>query len=143
MLSPALLPKAADVAPGAIFDALAALGTGDKVPRDAALGVFRRHLARIQNHVQHAFEQDQINGLAAARMLGKLVDGLIRALHDHTVEQLGEPQIPRASPPPAATAAARWRRSATSTCCSSPPRHPARTRCGSSSTCCISCGTSG
>jgi [protein-PII] uridylyltransferase len=92
MLSPATLPKAADVAPGAIFDALAALGTGDKVPRDAALGVFRRHLARIQNHVQHAFEQEQINGLAAARMLGKLVDGLIRALHDHTVEQLGEPQ---------------------------------------------------
>src|SRR5580692_32843 len=96
MLSPATLPKAADVAPSAIIDALAALGAADprdgKVPRDAALGVFRRHLARIQQHVQHAFEQEQINGLAASRMLGKLVDGLIRALHDHTVEQLGEPE---------------------------------------------------
>ena len=96
MLSPAALPKAADVAPSAIIDALAALGGAEsrdgKVPRDAALGVFRRHLARIQTHVQHAFEQEQINGLAASRMLGKLVDGLIRALHDYAVEQLGEPQ---------------------------------------------------
>ncbi len=92
MLSPAALPKAADVAPGAINDALAALGAGEKVPRDAALGVFRRHLARIQSHVQHAFEHEQINGLAASRLLGKLVDGLVRALHEHAVEQLGEPE---------------------------------------------------
>src|SRR5580693_4856507 len=92
MLSPAALPKAADVAPGAINDALAALGAGEKVPRDAALGVFRRHLARIQSHVQHAFEHEQINGLAASRLLGKLVDGLVRALHEHAIEQLGEPE---------------------------------------------------
>src|ERR1700677_739914 len=92
MLNPGPLPKAADVAPSAINEALAALGGGEKIPRDAALGVFRRHLARIQHHVQHAFEQDQINGLAASRMLGKLVDGLIRALYDHTVDQLGEPE---------------------------------------------------
>jgi [protein-PII] uridylyltransferase len=92
MLSPATLPKAADVAPTAISDALAALNAGEKIPRDAALGVFRRHLARIQHHVQYVFEQEQINGLAASRMLGKLIDGLIRALYDHTVEQLGEPE---------------------------------------------------
>ena len=92
MLNSGTLPKAADVAPSAIIEALAALGVGEKIPRDAALGVFRRHLARIQQHVQYAFEQDQINGLAASRMLGKLVDGLIRALYDHTVEQLGRPE---------------------------------------------------
>src|SRR5271166_2250033 len=92
MLNPVPLPKATDVAPAAISDALAKLDAGAKAPRDAVLGVFRRHLARIQHHVQHAFEHEQINGLAASRMLGKLVDGLIRALHDHTVEQLGEPE---------------------------------------------------
>jgi [protein-PII] uridylyltransferase len=98
MLSPVAVPKTApkaaprdaDVAPGAIADALAALG--DEPARDVVLGLFRRHLARIQHHVQHAFEHEQITGLAAARMLGRLVDGLIRALHGHTVEQLDEPQ---------------------------------------------------
>ena len=62
--------------------------------RDAALGAFRRHLARIQQHVQHAFEQDQITGLQAARLLGKLTDGLISALYEHATSDtgLGEPE---------------------------------------------------
>ncbi len=62
------------------------------MPRDAALGAFRRHLARIQGHAQHAFEQDQITGLQAARLLASLMDGLIRALHAHALDVLGEPE---------------------------------------------------
>ncbi len=90
MLTPLPLPKAPEAAASVLIDALAALARdGDPVSRDAALGAFRRHQARIQQHVQHAFEQDQISGLQAARLLGKLTDGLIAALYEHTVADSG------------------------------------------------------
>src|SRR6201995_4415170 len=95
MLTPVAQPKPPEASVSALAAALAAL-TEDGVPvsRDAALGAFRRHLARIQQHVQHAFEQEQISGLQAARLLGKLVDGLITALYDHATGDtgLGEPE---------------------------------------------------
>jgi [protein-PII] uridylyltransferase len=87
--------KPAEVSGSALAASLAALAQdGAPVRRDAALGAFRRHLARIQQHVQHAFEQEQITGLQAARMLGKLIDGLIVALYDHATSDtgLGEPE---------------------------------------------------
>jgi [protein-PII] uridylyltransferase len=90
MLTPLPLPKAPEAAASVLIDALAALARdGDRVSRDAALSAFRRHQARIQQHVQHAFEQDQISGLQAARLLGKLTDGLIAALYEHTVADSG------------------------------------------------------
>jgi [protein-PII] uridylyltransferase len=97
MLAPTTLPKAPEAATAVLSDALAALACDQgKVPRDAAVGEFRRHLARIQNYVQHAFEQEQISGLQAARLLGRLVDGVIGALYDHAVNDtglgLGEPE---------------------------------------------------
>jgi [protein-PII] uridylyltransferase len=95
MLTPVPLPKAPEAAASVLIDALATLaGEGGSVSRDAALGAFRRHQARIQQHVQHAFEQEQISGLQAARLLGKLTDGLISALYEHTVNDsgLGEPE---------------------------------------------------
>ena len=94
MLTPVALPKPPEASISALTAALAALSEdGTPVSRDAALGAFRRHLARIQQHVQHAFEQDQITGLQAARLLGKLVDGLIVALYEHATSDagLGEP----------------------------------------------------
>ncbi len=48
------------------------------------MGEFRRHLARIQSYVQHAFEHEQITGLQAARLLGALIDGVVAALFEHT-----------------------------------------------------------
>ena len=44
--------------------------------------------------MQHQFEQDQITGLQAARLLGKLTDGLIAALYEHATSDtgLGEPE---------------------------------------------------
>jgi [protein-PII] uridylyltransferase len=95
MLTPIPLPKAPEAAASELLDALAALSEdGAPVSRDAALGAFRRHQARIQQHVQHAFEQEQITGLQAARLLGKLTDGLISALYRHaaTDSGLGEPK---------------------------------------------------
>ena len=72
MVMSATLPKAPEVAASSLTDAIAALANQHgTVPRDAALGAFRRHLARIQTHVQHAFEQEQLSGLQAARLLGQ------------------------------------------------------------------------
>jgi [protein-PII] uridylyltransferase len=93
MLNQTPLPSKPEAAAAILSEALAELaGAGGVAPRDAALGAFRRHLARIQGHTQHAFEQEQITGLQAARLLGSLTDGLIRTLHAHTVRVLGQPE---------------------------------------------------
>ncbi len=95
MLTPVPLPKAPEAAASVLSAALAALAEeGGPVSRDAALAAFRRHQARIQQHVQHAFEQEQITGLQAARLLGKLTDGLISSLYEHAIADtgLGEPE---------------------------------------------------
>src|SRR4051812_39537652 len=85
MLSPIPLPRAPEAAATLLSDALAGLAEGGRpVPREAAVGAFRRHLARIQSYVQHAFEHEQISGLQAARLLGALVDGVVGALFEHT-----------------------------------------------------------
>jgi [protein-PII] uridylyltransferase len=89
MLTPLPLPKAPEAAASVLTDALADLAEDGPVSREAALGVFRRHQARMQQHVQHAFEQDQISGLQAARLLGKLTDGLISSLYDHAIADTG------------------------------------------------------
>jgi [protein-PII] uridylyltransferase len=89
MLTPLPLPKAPEAAASVLADALAALAQDGPVSREATLGVFRRHQARMQQHVQHAFEQDQISGLQAARLLGKLTDGLIASLYQHAVADTG------------------------------------------------------
>ncbi len=86
MLTPLPLPRAAEAAAALLQEALASLSAegGGSVPRDAAVGAFRRHLARIQSYVQHAFEHEQITGLQAARLLGGLIDGVVSALFKHT-----------------------------------------------------------
>jgi [protein-PII] uridylyltransferase len=90
MLTPATQPQPPEASINALNAALAALSEdGAPIPRDAALGAFRRHLARIQQHVQHSFEHEQITGLQAARMLGKLIDGLISALYEHATTDTG------------------------------------------------------
>ena len=67
-------------------DAIAAVATAGKPPaRDVALDVFRRHLARLQVHVRDVFEQGNLPGLRAARLLSDLTDGLISALFDYAL----------------------------------------------------------
>ena len=94
MLTPPPLPDAPDDATAVLADALANLtDAAGRAPRDAVLGVFRRHLARIQHSIQDAFERDHLTGLRAAGALAALVDGLVRMLHGHVVSDtvLGPP----------------------------------------------------
>ena len=91
---PAPQSKPSNIGGAILAETLASLGqeTGG-LSREAALVAFRRHLARIQSHVQEAFEHDQITGLEAARKLGALIDGLVMALFEHATrgpEQLSE-----------------------------------------------------
>ena len=87
MLTPIPMPKAPEAAAAQLSEALAALAAVESpVPRDAALGAFRRHLARIQTCVRESFEQEQLTGLQAARLLGALVDGVVEGLHQHALE---------------------------------------------------------
>ncbi len=84
MLSPQPLPDRTEDANALLATALLAVTAGDgTLPREAALAVFRRHLARIQNHVQERFEAGGLNGLAAGRLLGRLTDGVIESLYAH------------------------------------------------------------
>jgi [protein-PII] uridylyltransferase len=53
---------------------------GAPMSRDLALGVFRRHLARVQHHVRDGFEEGDLSGTEAARLLAGLMDGLISEL---------------------------------------------------------------
>jgi [protein-PII] uridylyltransferase len=93
MLNPTPLPQNPEAIAAMIAEALAGLADGPAGgSRDAALSTFRRHLARIQGHVQNAFEQDHLTGLEAARLLAALTDGLIGALVAHTADALGEPE---------------------------------------------------
>jgi len=88
MLTPIALPRAPEAAATILSDALSALASDDGcVPRDAALSAFRRHLTRIQTHVRDAFEQEEITGLQAARLLGGLLDGLLNTLYNHAVAE--------------------------------------------------------
>jgi [protein-PII] uridylyltransferase len=93
MVKPLPLPETPDDATAVLAEALEHLSDeAGRAPRDAVLGVFRRHLARIQHSIQDAFEHDQFSGLRAARALAALVDGLVEALFRHaTAEAVLEP----------------------------------------------------
>ncbi len=81
------LPPAPEDAATVLAQALAQLrGTGAAVPREAALGTFRRHLARIQQHVRDAFETYRMAGVEAAQRLASLTDGVVRVLFDFAVQ---------------------------------------------------------
>ena len=84
MLEPATLPALADTVLDQLRQALRA-ADGSPLDRDAALGVLRRHLGRIQGLVRDSFEQSRIQGLDAAGALSRLTDTLVIALHEHAV----------------------------------------------------------
>jgi len=94
MLPPTPLPRAPEAATALLHEALAALcfDVGSPAPRDAALGVFRRHLARIQYDVREAFEAGVLTGLPAARRLARLTDGLITSLFSYALEMHAVPE---------------------------------------------------
>src|SRR4051812_4835009 len=96
MTSPAAFPARASAqrsaaladSPSVIPDLIAELTAtphGPPLPRDQALDLLRRHLGRIQLRVQDAFEAQELSGLAAARWLAALTDGLMRAIHAYAM----------------------------------------------------------
>ena len=58
-------------------------------PRDEVLGIFRRHLARIQAQVREEFETYRMAGVEAAGRLTALADGVVRTLFDHARSEIG------------------------------------------------------
>ena len=76
------LPDDPDAANALLTAALAeAKPAAGPLPRMAALTIVRRHLVRVQQHVQTKFEAGGMSGLDAGRLLGRLTDGVIVALH--------------------------------------------------------------
>lgn len=86
------LPPLPEDAATVLQDALRMLRShalpGAAVAREDALSVFRRHLARIQQHVRDEFETYRMAGLEAARRLSALTDGVVRILFDHAVAEI-------------------------------------------------------
>ena len=77
-------------APSVVPDLIASLtgsdgGGGAPMRREEALDLLRRHLGRIQVRVQDAFESRDLTGLAAARWLAALTDGLMCAIHAYAL----------------------------------------------------------
>ncbi len=80
LIVPSSSSLCADRASG-LAAALAELPAGpEEFKRERTLGVFRRHLARVQALVREGFEQGQLTGLRAAEQLSGLTDGVIAAL---------------------------------------------------------------
>jgi [protein-PII] uridylyltransferase len=71
---------------------------GGPVRREAALDLLRRHLGGIQENVQSSFEARQLSGLAAARWLAALADGLMQAIHAYA-EAMVPPNGSAVEPP--------------------------------------------
>jgi [protein-PII] uridylyltransferase len=87
--APAPQPHPRAEAPEVLHDLIENLAPGGSpAPRDAALGLLRRHLGRLQGRVQDGFEARGLSGLAAARWLAALTDGLMTAIHAYTQAQL-------------------------------------------------------
>ncbi|ACI50097.1 UTP-GlnB uridylyltransferase, GlnD [Gluconacetobacter diazotrophicus PA1 5] len=59
---------------------------GAAVPREQAIALFRRHLARFQASVREEFEAHRLHGTSAAKQLALHTDGMIRTLVDFTLD---------------------------------------------------------
>ena len=94
MSPPLPLPDRSEDAIAILTAALAAATPpGGQLPREAALGAFRRYLTRVQHHVQARFEAGGTSGLQAGRLLGRLMDGVIASLHGYaSTREPGEPE---------------------------------------------------
>ncbi len=64
---------------------------GQRPGRDAALATFRRHLARIQQHVRDEFETYRMAGVEAAQRLAALTDGVVQVLFAHAIAEVAGP----------------------------------------------------
>ncbi len=87
--APAPSPAPPAEQPAVLGDLLAALlPEGRPLAREAALGILRRHLGRIQARVQRGFETHELSGLGAARWLAAMTDTLTIGIHAYAEAQL-------------------------------------------------------
>ena len=84
MTSALPLPERPEDATALLAGALRELGDA----RDAVLGAFRRHLLRVQQHVQDQFEAGELSGIQSGRLLGRLMDGVVSTLHDYAMRAI-------------------------------------------------------
>ncbi|HYZ33550.1 MAG TPA: [protein-PII] uridylyltransferase [Crenalkalicoccus sp.] len=75
------------------------------MPREQALDLLRRQLGRIQARVQDGFELRNLSGLAAARWLAALMDGLVGAIHAYALAMTPPRDAAEQAEPPFALAA--------------------------------------
>ncbi|NVN11904.1 [protein-PII] uridylyltransferase [Nguyenibacter vanlangensis] len=80
-----LSPSAGDLT-RSLAASLRSVTTGAPVPREEAIGLFRRHLARFQASVREEFEAHRLHGASAAKQLALHTDGMIRTLVDFTLD---------------------------------------------------------
>jgi len=92
------------VPPAVAPDLIAGLTDGP-VGRDLALETLRRHLGRIQAAVHDSFEARELSGLAAARWLAALSDGLLQAIHAYALTMVPPANPIEAAEPPFALVA--------------------------------------
>jgi [protein-PII] uridylyltransferase len=89
MQSQTSLPEQADQATEELRVALGLdnePGDAQPLEREAALAVFRRHLARVQSYVNERFDHGRLVGRQAARHLAACTDGLIDALYQYALQ---------------------------------------------------------
>jgi [protein-PII] uridylyltransferase len=86
------LPQTPEDAVTVLLQAMLDLRAGGVVPsREQVLSAFRRHLARIQQHVRDEFETYRMAGVEAAQRLSALTDGVVCVLYDHAVHEIAGP----------------------------------------------------
>jgi [protein-PII] uridylyltransferase len=78
-------PEAPEAIAAMLPDSMSQLAAHGPPNRDTALATFRRHLARIQQHVRDGFEGGHCSGLTSCRSLASLTDGLIIELYRYAV----------------------------------------------------------
>ncbi|MGH7067667.1 MAG: [protein-PII] uridylyltransferase [Acetobacteraceae bacterium] len=98
MLTSSPLPAKPAAANAVLAEAMGELDVRPgAIKRDQALGVFRRHFARIQSTIAERFEHGDLSGLGAARLLATLTEGLIRSIFTYALARSGaEPDQPLA-----------------------------------------------
>ncbi len=78
-----------DALHAALFPSGGSDGDTCGLPRDEAIGLFRRHMARYQAHVREEFEHHRLGGAEAGKMLAAYTDGMIRVLGEFAMRHAG------------------------------------------------------
>jgi [protein-PII] uridylyltransferase len=85
-MQPPPIPELHEQATAELLAALQ-LGRADRLTRESALAVFRRHMVRAQSCISEKFENGRIAGRQAANKLAAYTDGLVTNLLAYALEE--------------------------------------------------------